>query len=162
MSCSSSGQGWRKEREGHLDKERREGDVGEPPPGARQQGCSRECPKCPQACLGGDPPILGSAPAGWVISDKPPSLSVPRPGHEDYPLPHRVAMGSPVCPVGGLFGRGDATGPGRAAAPRGPSLSRPSWSGVGCPGWSGHTGANSSVQTPPWRCQLLGANRFSP
>lgn len=161
LSCSGSGQRWRKERGGHLDKERREGDVGEPLPG---RGCrraagshprlalrgrssssgvcpsnlrqapflflyliqemkitafrtggpwgapsrgpgSRECPECPQACLGGDPPILGSAPAGWVILDKPPfPLSVPHPGNEDYSLPHRVPMGSPGCQVGELFG----------------------------------------------------------
>lgn len=33
---------------------------------------------------------------------------------------------------------------------------------MGCPGWSGSTAANFTCSDLPWRCQILGANRFSP
>lgn len=91
LSCSGSGQRWRKERGGHLDKERREGDVGEPPPRARLQEGSRESP---QACLVGEIFQFWSLPQQSWTSPLP--FSVPHPRNEDYCLPHRGAMGSPL------------------------------------------------------------------
>ena len=60
LSCSGSGQRWKKERGGHLDKERRDGDVGEPLP---VRGCRRAAGSHPRLALRGRSSNSGVCPS---------------------------------------------------------------------------------------------------
>ncbi|XP_045317924.1 uncharacterized protein LOC123589616 isoform X1 [Leopardus geoffroyi] len=137
-----------------LDKERRQGDVGElPPPGPRLQGDSRECPKLAFGC---DRLIQALPHPAGDLGQAPSSPCSFRLENEGNSLQHRVTVGGPRCQVGrtvtGAMGTPELPPPSLAPPWPGP----PGVGGGSIHGLVQAAVPDCSLQTPPWDAKSVG------